>query len=161
MTNPSTRLSELLDELRQILEYERSILLSGNPARITFVVERKLLIAEMIERECKMPGVAAPSVETVLWLDRYNRGNSVICSAMLRHLTQTLDKLRQREFSPVLRPKRRRDEPERAKPTRRRLIVTGRSCRPNYAANSGGGSKRRSCGTGGGWILEAAAARSR
>jgi flagellar biosynthesis/type III secretory pathway chaperone len=97
MTNPSTRLAELLGELRQILEDERSILLSGNPARITVVVERKLLIAEMIERECKMPGVAAPSVETILWLDRYNRGNSVICSAMLRHLTQTLDKLRQRE----------------------------------------------------------------
>ena len=97
MTNPSTRLTEMLGELRQILEDERSILLSGNPARITVVVERKLLIAEMIECECKMPGVAAPSVETILWLDRYNRGNSVICSAMLRHLTQTLDKLRQRE----------------------------------------------------------------
>lgn len=97
MTNPSTRLAELLGELRQILEDERSILLSGNPAWITVVVERKLLIAEMIERECKTLGVAAPSIETVLWLDRYNRGNSVICSAMLRHLTQTLDKLRQRE----------------------------------------------------------------
>ena len=57
MTNPSTRLAELLGELRQILEYERSILVSGNPARISVVVERKLLIAEMIERECKTPSL--------------------------------------------------------------------------------------------------------
>jgi len=97
MTTRGDRLSVLLAELRQILEEERSILLSGNPERITGVVERKLLLAEMIDREAEIPGTAPPSVAILTWLDRYNRGNSAICSAMLRHMTQAIDKLRQHE----------------------------------------------------------------
>ena len=98
MTTSTDRLSGLLAELRQILEEERSILLSGSPDRITGVVERKLALAEMIEQECEVPGTVPPCIETLSWLGRYNRENSVICSAMLRHLTDTVDKLRQREL---------------------------------------------------------------
>ena len=98
MTVSSDRLSTLLAELRQILEEERTILLSGSPERITGVVARKLTLAEAIERECAVPGAVAPSIETLSWLNRYNRENSVICSAMLRHMTQTIDKLRQHEL---------------------------------------------------------------
>jgi flagellar biosynthesis/type III secretory pathway chaperone len=98
MTTSSDRLSTLLIELRQILEEERAVLLSGSPDRVTGVVERKLTLAEAIERECATPGAVAPSIETLTSLDRYNRENSVICTAMLRHLTQTIDKLRQYEL---------------------------------------------------------------
>jgi flagellar biosynthesis/type III secretory pathway chaperone len=97
MSNIARTLSDLLFELRAILEEERRILLSGSPARIAGVVERKLRLAEAIETACDLPDSAPPSVETVISLDRYNRGNSVICAAMLRHLTRTLDRLRQRE----------------------------------------------------------------
>ena len=98
MSHSGATLAELLDQLRRVLEEERSILLSGSPHQIAAVVERKMALAEMIERMCQMPGAPAPSRESVLWLDRYNRGNSVICSAMLRHLVQTLDRLRSREL---------------------------------------------------------------
>ena len=94
MTTSSDELLDLLAKLREILEEERHILLSGSPERISGLAERKLLLAEMIEQKSKMPGMAPPNLETVTWLDRYNRGNSVICSAMLRHLTGTIDKLR-------------------------------------------------------------------
>jgi hypothetical protein len=95
MSNLAGTLSDLLSELREILEEERRILLSGSPALIAGVVERKLRLAEAIETACKVPGAVPPSVAAVISLDRYNRGNSVICSAMLRHLTRTLDRLRQ------------------------------------------------------------------
>jgi flagellar biosynthesis/type III secretory pathway chaperone len=97
MSNLARTLSDLLSELREILEEERRILLSGGPARIAGVVERKLRLAEAIEAAYRVPGAIPPSVETVISLDRYNRGNSIICSAMLRNLMRILDQLRQRE----------------------------------------------------------------
>lgn len=98
MTTPIDRLSSLLAELRQILEEERAILLSGSPQRVTSVVQRKLVLAEMIERECGVPENEPPSMETLTWFARYNRENSIICSAMLRHMTRSIDKLRQHEL---------------------------------------------------------------
>lgn len=97
MTISMTSLPALLTELRQLLEEERAILLSGSPERITAVEERKLMLADSIERECAVPGTVVPSIETLIWLERYNRENSVICSALLRHVTQAIDKLRQHE----------------------------------------------------------------
>jgi hypothetical protein len=97
MSNSDGRLSDLLSELRDLLQEERRILLSGSPARILGMAARKVRLAEQIEAACNLPGAVPPAVDTVLVLDRYNRGNSVICSAILRHLTRTLDRLRQRE----------------------------------------------------------------
>jgi flagellar biosynthesis/type III secretory pathway chaperone len=97
MAHSSSRVSALIAELQQLLEEERRILLSGSPKQITDVVARKLMIAEKIETECKKSGSATPSGEALIALDRYNRGNSIICSTMIRHLTQTIDRLRQRE----------------------------------------------------------------
>ena len=97
VTSPD-KLAAMLVELRQILEEERSVLLSGSPERIAGVVERKLALADRIEKECEKPGAVAPSAETLSWLARYNRQNSAICSALLRHLTGTVDKLRQRDL---------------------------------------------------------------
>jgi flagellar biosynthesis/type III secretory pathway chaperone len=98
MMTPSDELLGLLAELREILEEERRVLLSGSPERISDLVERKLLLAEMVEKQSKMPEMALPNLEMVTWLDRYNRGNSVICSAMLRQLTGTIDKLRRHDL---------------------------------------------------------------
>ena len=97
MTTSTDELSDLLAELRQILEEERRVLLSGSPERISGVAERKLLLADAIESKCNTPGTVPPKLETLAWLDRYNRGNSVICAAVLRHLNQAIDKLRQSE----------------------------------------------------------------
>jgi flagellar biosynthesis/type III secretory pathway chaperone len=98
MTTTSDRISTLLAELRQVLEEERAALLSGRPEPLSRVVERKLALAEMIETECANPADAPPNVETLGWLDRYNQENSIICSAMLRQMTRTIDKLRQHEL---------------------------------------------------------------
>jgi flagellar biosynthesis/type III secretory pathway chaperone len=98
MPKSSDRVSVLLAELRQILEEERTILLSGGAEQIGGVVERKLALAEIIESEFAAPGAIPPSVETLSWFERYNRGNSVICSAMLRHLTEAIDRLRRHEL---------------------------------------------------------------
>jgi flagellar biosynthesis/type III secretory pathway chaperone len=98
MTTPTDNLAVLLAELEQILEEERAILLSGNPQRITGVVQRKLVLAERIERLCEVPGTEPPSIDALMRLARYNRENSVICSAILRHLTKTIDKLRRHEL---------------------------------------------------------------
>jgi flagellar biosynthesis/type III secretory pathway chaperone len=97
MSQSDRTLSELLSELREILEEERRILLSGNPARIAGILERKLRLAEVIETASKLPDAVPPGIETVVLLGRYNHGNSVICTAMLRHLTRTLDQLRRRD----------------------------------------------------------------
>ncbi len=97
MLNSAEPLAELLSALRHLLEEERSVLLSGYPERLAGVVERKLRLAETIEHECETPD-AAPYREEILWLAGYNRGNSVICSAVLRQLTRTLDALRRREL---------------------------------------------------------------
>ena len=117
MSNPTDKLSHLLAELRCLLEEERTILLSGSPERIAGVVERKLAVAERIEGACNLPGAVAPSRETLIWLERYNRGNSVICATMFRHLAQTLDKLRQRELHRSYGP----DGAESSPPTQSRL----------------------------------------
>jgi flagellar biosynthesis/type III secretory pathway chaperone len=98
MTTSGEELSHLLAKLGQVLEEERRILLSGSPEDITGIVERKLLLAELIEKECEIPGIMPPDVKILTWLERYNRGNSAICSAMLRHLTRMLDTLRQYEL---------------------------------------------------------------
>jgi len=98
MTTPTDSLSVLLAELSQILEEERTVLLSGRPHRITSVVQRKLALAEIIERQCELPTSEPPSTEVLVRLARYNRENAAICSAVLRHLTNTIDVLRQREL---------------------------------------------------------------
>jgi flagellar biosynthesis/type III secretory pathway chaperone len=98
MTTPSDRITTLMAELRQVLEEERGALLCGRPERLSRVVERKLALAETIETECTNPMAVPPNLETLGWLDRYNQGNSFICSAMLRHMTRTIDKLRQHEL---------------------------------------------------------------
>jgi flagellar biosynthesis/type III secretory pathway chaperone len=98
MTTTSNGTSTLLAELRQILEEERAALLSGRPEQLSKVVERKLALAEMIETAYKNPAVVPPNLETLSSLDRYNQGNWIICSAMLRHMTRTIDKLRQHEL---------------------------------------------------------------
>lgn len=97
MTNSAETLAELLAALRETLAEERRLLLCGSPARIAGITEEKLRLAARIEAACLAPKVVSPDVETVLALDRYNRGNAVICSAMLRNLTRTLDRLRQRD----------------------------------------------------------------
>jgi len=97
MTASNDRLSALLAELRQLLEEERSALLSGVPARITAAAKHKLDLAEKIERECDAVAAAPANVGILTWLARYNRENSVICSAMLQHMTRAIDKLRRNE----------------------------------------------------------------
>jgi flagellar biosynthesis/type III secretory pathway chaperone len=98
MTPSTERLPVLLVELRQVLEEERSILLSGTPEGIGELVKRKLSLAEEIEVACELPGTTAPSPDTLTWLARYNRENSVICSAILQHMTKAIDKLRRQEL---------------------------------------------------------------
>jgi flagellar biosynthesis/type III secretory pathway chaperone len=91
-------LSDLLDELRQVLETERRALLGGRPEEISEVTRRKLDLAELIERE-STAGLVPPAAEQALIaLARYNRENSVICTVMLRHLADALDHLRQHEL---------------------------------------------------------------
>jgi len=53
MTPSTERLPVLLAELRQVLEEERSILLSGSPEGIAELVKRKLSLAEEID--CTQP----------------------------------------------------------------------------------------------------------
>jgi hypothetical protein len=50
----------------------------------------------MIETECT--AAVPPNLGTLGWLARYNQENSIICSAMLRQMTRTIDKLRQHEL---------------------------------------------------------------
>lgn len=98
------RIGLLLGELQQVLEEERSVLLSGQPQRIAGTVERKLRLAEAIERAWTDAGPALPARQTVVRLERLNRGNAVICSALVRHLTRTLDRLRGPESHRSYRP---------------------------------------------------------
>lgn len=97
MSNSGEPLAELFAELRRLLEEERSVLLSGHPERLAGVVECKLRLAEAIESAGATPRTALDR-EEILWLAGYNRGNSVICAALLRQLTRTLDALRRREL---------------------------------------------------------------
>jgi flagellar biosynthesis/type III secretory pathway chaperone len=88
-------LAALLDELRAVLEEERRTLLAGRPERIDAVTRRKLALAERLERHDALAGAAAPDLAELSALARYNRENSVICGAMLRYLTEAVDRLRQ------------------------------------------------------------------
>jgi flagellar biosynthesis/type III secretory pathway chaperone len=91
---PGDRLPTLLDELGDVLKEERRTLVSGSAAAITAVTQKKLALAETIEAEVTVLGTPLPSLETLTRLARYNRENEIICSAMLRHLTAALDRLR-------------------------------------------------------------------
>lgn len=104
MEASTDRLSILLAQLRELLEKEREAFLSGSPERIAALAQRKLALAEEIEREAADPGVAIPSTDTLSRLARYNRENGVICSAMLRHMTQAIDTLRRAEPHRSYRP---------------------------------------------------------
>lgn len=97
MTTANDDLPALLGQLQHVLEEERRALLAGNPERITAMAQSKLTLAEVIEEETARPGAASPSRETLIALARYNRQNATICSAMLRHLTQAIDRLHRYE----------------------------------------------------------------
>lgn len=91
------RLLILFAGLQQLLEEERTALLAGEPERITAIASQKRALADEIETEAAQSAVTEPPAELLRRLARYNRENSVICSAMLRHMTETIDKLRQYE----------------------------------------------------------------
>ena len=95
MADPAGHLTELVDELRDILEQERRALLSGAPATITAVTQRKMLLADEIDQATMMPGAPRPNPTLLEPLARYNQQNAVICAAMLRHLSAAIDRLRQ------------------------------------------------------------------
>jgi flagellar biosynthesis/type III secretory pathway chaperone len=97
MTPSLDTLTGLLEELQRVLVEERQTLLSGNPERINAIAQCKLTLAEVIEEEAARPGAPSPSAATLAALARYNRQNAAICSAMLRHMTQAVDKLRRHE----------------------------------------------------------------
>ncbi|HTT78240.1 MAG TPA: hypothetical protein VMF86_01035 [Stellaceae bacterium] len=107
----------LFAELQQLLEEERTALLGGNPERIIAAAGRKRELADRIETHAALPATAAPPPETLARAARYNRDNSVICAAMLRHLTEALDKLRRSEPHRSYRP----DGSERNPPARHTL----------------------------------------
>jgi flagellar biosynthesis/type III secretory pathway chaperone len=94
MQQSDDRVGALLRELERVLEEERGILLSGHPERLAPAVERKLQLAQQLEIACAKAGVPRPARQAVRRLDQLNRGNAVICSAVLRQLTHTLDRLR-------------------------------------------------------------------
>lgn len=104
METSANPLAILLAQLRELLEQEREAFLSGSPERIAALAQQKLALADRIEREAAAPGAVAPSAGALAWLARYNRDNGVICSAMLRHMTQALDTLRRAEPHRSYRP---------------------------------------------------------
>ena len=97
MTTASERLSELIDELRDVLAEERRVLLSGTPEAIGTIAQRKTMLAELIDQATFAPGAGRPSPELLRPLARYNQENAVICAAMLRHLTAAIDRLRRQD----------------------------------------------------------------
>lgn len=97
MAIPSDRLSELIDQLRDILEEERRALLSGAPDTITAITQRKMMIADQIDQATPAPGARRPDPAVLQKLARYNQENAVICAAMLRHLTAAIDRLHQQD----------------------------------------------------------------
>jgi flagellar biosynthesis/type III secretory pathway chaperone len=96
-TTTDSGLATLLEELRRVLEEERGILLSGNAEQINAITQRKMVLADTIERASAGIDRAAPLREILRRLARYNRENSVICTAILRHMTAALDKLQRRD----------------------------------------------------------------
>jgi hypothetical protein len=117
MDTPMDELFLMFGELQQLLEEERAALLGGNPERIVAAADRKRELAEMIEAQAALPGAMPPDNATLARAARYNRDNAVICAAMLRHLTQALDKLRRHEPHRSYRP----DGSERNPPARHTL----------------------------------------
>jgi len=92
--NDTESLSDLLEELKEALKKEREALLSGQPIRIDAATQRKLALGQRIERatDGRTPKADARMLQN---LARYNRDNSVICSAVLHHMTAAIDRLRQ------------------------------------------------------------------
>jgi flagellar biosynthesis/type III secretory pathway chaperone len=93
-------LSELIDELANVLAEERQALLSGTPDSIHAAAQKKSQIADRIEQATSTSGAPQPSpdslnTDALTALARYNQENGVICDAMLRHLTDATDRLRQ------------------------------------------------------------------
>ena len=107
-------LGDLLRELRQVLKDERAALLSGHPERIETITAHKLALVDQIEHAAdhRSPQTELGALQT---LARYNRENAVICSAMLRHMTAALDRLRQHDPHRSYLP----DGSERNPPTQR------------------------------------------
>jgi flagellar biosynthesis/type III secretory pathway chaperone len=97
MTDPADPLATLIDQLRSVLEDERSALLSGTAEAINAVAQRKLLLAETIERTTAIPGTPRPGPAQLVALARFNQENAVICDTMLRHLTAAIDRLRRQD----------------------------------------------------------------
>ncbi|HWB51623.1 MAG TPA: hypothetical protein VG651_21115 [Stellaceae bacterium] len=97
MAAGSANLAGLIDELREILEAERRALLSGTPAAINQITQRKIRVAELIEQATAGPGAPGPDADRLTPLARYNQENAVICAAMLRHLTAAIDRLRRHD----------------------------------------------------------------
>lgn len=104
MEAPTDRLCALVAELRDLLEEERAAFLAGSPERIAALAHRKLVLAEEIESEAALPGAVAPSAEALARIARANQENGVICSAMLRHMRQAIDRLRRAEPHRSYRP---------------------------------------------------------
>ena len=88
-------LSQLIDELASVLAEERQALLSGTPESINAAAQKKMLVAARIEQATGASGAAQPDADSVTALARFNQENAVICDAMLRHLTDAIDRLRQ------------------------------------------------------------------
>jgi flagellar biosynthesis/type III secretory pathway chaperone len=97
MAQPAQHLTELIDELREILEAERRALLSGTPMAINDITRRKMLVADSIDQATMIPGMPRPDPRLLQPLARYNQENAVICAAMLRHLTAAIDRLRHQD----------------------------------------------------------------
>jgi hypothetical protein len=97
MALPAGHLSELIDELRDLLHRERRALLSGTPEAINMITQHKMLVADLIDQATMVPGTPRPTPATLQSLARYNQENAVICAAMLRHLTGAIDRLRRQD----------------------------------------------------------------
>ena len=97
MPDPADQLTELIDQLRDVLEEERRALLSGTSEAINAVAQRKLLLADRIEQATAVPGTPRPGAAELVALARYNQENAVICDTMLRHLTAAIDRLRRQD----------------------------------------------------------------
>jgi flagellar biosynthesis/type III secretory pathway chaperone len=92
---PAENLSQLIDELASVLAEERQALLSGTPESINAAAQKKMGVAARIEEATGAPGAPRPDADSLTTLARFNQENAVICDAMLRHLTDAIDRLRQ------------------------------------------------------------------
>ena len=96
-TTPAARLADLVEELREVLEEERRALLSGTPAAISAITQKKMLVADLVDQATLVQGTPRPDPRLLRPLARYNQENAVICAAMLRHLTAAIDRLRRQD----------------------------------------------------------------